>query len=65
MEKCKETAADTFFVGTHRCGTTGKGNYTAYGEMVLKNCRFYTRPLSTEEIKLNYDTRLTYDENNN
>ena len=65
VEICKKTATDTFFLGTHRCGTTGKGNYTAYGEMVLKNCRFYARALDDAEIKLNYDTRLAYDEINN
>ena len=40
-------------------------NAYMYGKISLKNLRFYTRPLSAEEIELNYDTRLAYDEANN
>ncbi len=61
---CKSYSADSFFLGSTRNGDTTGGKYTNYGKMILKNCRFYTRPLSDEEIKLNYDTRLTYDEDN-
>lgn len=64
-EKCKSSSADSFFLGTNRNSDVDKGKYCDYGKMVLRNCRFYTRPLNTEEIKLNYDTRLAYDEANN
>ncbi len=57
---------DTFDLGVYRNYFSGdKDNAYQYGKMSLKNLRFYTRPLSTEEIKLNYDTRLAYDEDNN
>ena len=58
-------AADSFFLGNLRSASSEGGAYNEYGKMVLKNCRFYTRPLSDTEIKLNYDTRLAYDEDNN
>lgn len=57
---------DTFDLGVYRNYWPGSINDFAYlyGKMSLKNLRFYTRPLSAEEIKLNYDTRLAYDGNN-
>ena len=64
-EKCKSSNSDSFFLGNSRNGDGEKGKFIDYGKMTLKNCRFYTRPLSAEEIKLNYDTRLAYDEANN
>lgn len=64
-QKCKNYNADSFLIGSTRNSSSATGKYTYYGEMTLKNCRFYTRPLSAEEIKLNYDTRLAYDEANN
>ncbi len=64
-EKCKSSSADSFFLGNIRNGDVVKGWYNDYGKMTLKNCRLYTRPLTTEEIRLNYDTRLAYDGNNN
>ena len=64
-KKCKDYNADSFFLGNLRNGDSNKNMlFNDYGKMVLTNCRFYTRPLSAEEIKLNYDTRLTYDEDN-
>ncbi len=56
---------DTFDLGRYRNYWPELGPGYQYGKMSLKNLRFYTRPLSTEEIKLNYDTRLAYDEANN
>ena len=64
-EKCKSSSADSFFLGIDRNGNVDKGKSNDYGKMILKNCRLYTRPLTTEEIELNYDTRLAYDEANN
>ena len=58
---CKSQSADSFFLGSIRNGDAEKGKFTDYGKMILKNCRFYTRPLSSKEIKLNYDARLAYD----
>ena len=63
-EKCLDKT-DSFFLGNLRNSEKDKGRLNEYGKMVLKSCRFYTRPLSAEEIKLNYDTRLAYDEDNN
>ncbi len=63
-KNCKTYSADSFFLGCTRNSDNIGGKYTSYGKMILKNCRFYTRPLSDDEIKLNYDTRLTYDEDN-
>lgn len=63
-ENCKSSSADSFFLGIDRNGVASKGKTNDYGKMVLKNCRLYTRPLNAEEIKLNYDTRLVYDEDN-
>ena len=60
---CTISEADTFFLGNERNYMNGS-QCNAYGKMILKNCRFYTRPLSSDEIKLNYDTRLAYDEDN-
>ena len=59
--------ADTFYLGVYRnkYADNQNDNASEYGKMSLKNLRFYTRPLNVEEIKLNYDTRLAYDENNN
>ena len=62
-KNCISSRANSFFLGNCRNGDVNKGKYNDYGKMVLKNCRFYTRPLSAEEIKLNYDTRLAYDKN--
>ncbi len=56
---------DTFDLGRYRNDWPGISFAYQYGKMSLKNLRFYTRPLSAEEIKLNYDTRLAYDEANN
>ena len=64
IEYCKSSSADTFFLGNMRNNGAGIGFFNEYGNMSLKNCRFYTRPLSAKEIKLNYDTRLAYDEDN-
>ena len=56
---------DTFDIGMYRnYFSEVADNAYRYGKMSLKNLRFYTRPLSAEEIKLNYDTRLAYDEDN-
>lgn len=56
---------DTIVVGMLRNYDSAKGDYFyEYGKMILKNCLFYTRPLSDTEIKLNYDTRLAYDKDN-
>ena len=60
-ELCKSQSADSFFLGSIRNGDAEKGKFTDYGKMILKNCRFYSRPLNSKEIKLNYDTRLVYD----
>ena len=63
-ENCEKDNANTFFLGIIRKGDVNMGSYNAYGKMTLKNCRFYTRPLSDTEIKLNYDTRVAYDKDN-
>ena len=62
-EICKSTDANTFYLGMRRSNIE-YGYCNAYGKMILRNCRFYTRPLSSEEIRLNYDTRLAYDRDN-
>ncbi len=63
-EKYMEST-DTLNIGMyHNYDASALDSYTDYGKMSLKNLRFYTRPLTAEEIKLNYDTRLAYDENN-
>ena len=55
--------ANSFFIGVLRnYDSNKKVAFNDYGNMILKNCRFYTRPLSDAEIKLNYDTRLAYDQ---
>ena len=59
-KKCRNDRAEKFFLGCGRDSYNGKF-YVGYEKMILKNCRFYTRPLSSDEIKLNYDTRLAYD----
>ncbi len=57
---------NTFDLGGYRNYYTNEGDSAyEYARMILKNCRFYTRPLSAEEIRLNYNTRLAYDEANN
>ena len=58
---CISQSANSFFLGGTRNTSSEKGSYVGYGKMILKNCRFYTRPLSSDEVKLNYDTRLAYD----
>ena len=55
---------DTFDLGRCQDTDSKEGLFYQFGKMSLKNCRFYTRPLSAKEIKLNYDTRLAYDKNN-
>ena len=57
---------DTFDIGVYRnkfnLSDGGVDWAYRYGKMSLDNLRFYTRPLDANEIKLNYDTRLAYDE---
>lgn len=60
-ETCDEVGASSFIIGARRSSESDKGWYNEFGKMILKNCRFYTRALSDEEIKLNYDTRQAYD----
>ena len=67
FKKRLRDTADTFYLGVFRNIYADNQNDKAsqYGKMSLENLRFYTRPLNAEEIKLNYDTRLAYNEANN